>query len=425
MQENMSSLIKAYEEQTIYGTEIVNELLRFKAIDQILASRPGVAQWGVSLDELWELAVTATVDTFGPMKIAKTVFGAFYQKAFSVNVMEFIEETGYIEGIKAGKKWKDSADEFLLDWEKNGRGKILFAHIEEYAAIVEDILQRVSSTKIAFTAGTDSSFEIFSKLYPLADIQRTWPESEIFDGIFFIDTACFRPPSAGLHECMYYLDGLAKNGQAKLFLSNRAFIDESEISKKATTLLFQNFRTSSISEWLPYGVYECNIDSQEHTKIRLSIKEECNGDIKESKLIALRHELTGEFLPFTISQYILASGGFNLSSYAEHIFMGNELEYIGAELPTFINTTSAAMWALFRESSLGVKIYDVFSAYAETEAGIFQLMEGVARPSYTATVEAELAEKYWKALMVYDEELKLAEDKWRQSKSLLLQEMGI
>lgn len=426
MQENHLALIEAYTSQHIQGTAIINELLRCKALDQILASRPEVAQWGVTLDELWKLAEATTVATFGPLEVQKADFGRLYQQAFSVNIMEFIEDTDYMGGIRAGLHWKTSIEQFLVEAKNSCSERILFAHIEEYAAMVEDILQSLPQDSVVLIAGTKEAFEIFSKLYPLANIQQSWPETETFNRIFSMHTDCFDAPELGLQEYAYYGDTLAVQGKGTYFISNRAVLVGDEISQKAAQLLWSNYRVAEVTEWLPYGVYEYTIDSKTHDKITLSIKERLDTDeIKRTKLIPLRHELIAELEPFTMAKYILACGGFDLALYTGTIPMGAELVFSNGVEPTFGDPNSAALWSLFRESEIGQCIYDTLRLYVQTEEGLFQLLESISRPSFSTEIETELADQYWAAAKMYEEEVQEATQKWEDSKKMLLQKMNL
>ncbi len=53
----------------IEGIDIVNELMRFKVLDQLISSNANSREWGVTADDLYGLAEKSTVESFWPCSI--------------------------------------------------------------------------------------------------------------------------------------------------------------------------------------------------------------------------------------------------------------------------------------------------------------------------------------------------------------------
>ena len=134
MTEQMRRLIEAFTKVGVTGPAIVQEIARFRVLDQIITQSGEVREWGITPKELFELAQTSTVDMFGPIPYDEVGFKEIYGISFSVELMDFIGATGYYEGVCAGRQWSVPMQE-VIDFHKNTEGIILFAYFEEYAAI--------------------------------------------------------------------------------------------------------------------------------------------------------------------------------------------------------------------------------------------------------------------------------------------------
>ena len=106
MNEAMQSIIKKFKAIGVTGSAVVTELLRFRVLDQMLQASSEVRQWGITGDKLYELAEQSTVATFGELPYDQAGFETVYGPSFAVEVMDFITETGYVEGIAAGEQWR-------------------------------------------------------------------------------------------------------------------------------------------------------------------------------------------------------------------------------------------------------------------------------------------------------------------------------
>ena len=149
MTKQMRRLIETFTKVGVTGPAIVQEIARFRVLDQIITQSGEVREWGITPKELFELAQTSTVDMFGPLPYDEEGFKDIYGISFSVELMDFISATGYYEGVSAGRQWSVPMQE-VIDFHKNTEGIILFAYFEEYAAIAEEIMQTLPTDRLLF-----------------------------------------------------------------------------------------------------------------------------------------------------------------------------------------------------------------------------------------------------------------------------------
>ena len=67
MKKNNEEFIALCAQYGIEGIDIVNELMRFKVLDQLLSSNANSREWGVTPEDLYGLAEKSTVESFGPI----------------------------------------------------------------------------------------------------------------------------------------------------------------------------------------------------------------------------------------------------------------------------------------------------------------------------------------------------------------------
>lgn len=87
--------------------------MRFRVLDEMLQKESEVRQWGVTADKLYELAQRSTTEICGPLPYDQAGMETVYSKSFTVNLMDVIEETGYVGGIAAGRRWEKPMDEVI------------------------------------------------------------------------------------------------------------------------------------------------------------------------------------------------------------------------------------------------------------------------------------------------------------------------
>ena len=102
MKVNNEEFIALCANHGIEGIDIVNELMRFKVLDQLISSNASSREWGVTADDLYALAEKSTVESFGPVPYDLNTFQALYGPSFRVELFDFISDTGILEGLDVG-----------------------------------------------------------------------------------------------------------------------------------------------------------------------------------------------------------------------------------------------------------------------------------------------------------------------------------
>ena len=90
MKVNNEEFIALCATHGIEGIDIVNELMRFKVLDQLISSNASSREWGVTADDLYALAEKSTVESFGPVPYGLNTFQALYGPSFRVELFDFI-----------------------------------------------------------------------------------------------------------------------------------------------------------------------------------------------------------------------------------------------------------------------------------------------------------------------------------------------
>ena len=120
MKKNNEELIALCAQYGIEGIDIVNELMRFKVLDQLLSSNANSREWGVTPEDLYGLAEKSTVESFGPISYDVNTFRALYGPSFTVELFDFISDTGILDGLDVGTIWETPVRESIESHSKTG-----------------------------------------------------------------------------------------------------------------------------------------------------------------------------------------------------------------------------------------------------------------------------------------------------------------
>lgn len=439
-QEKNERIIKAFEEEGIFGTAIINELLRFRALDQIISANKSLQTYGLSLEELFDLGESSTTSIFGPITIKKEHFGRFYQLSFSVDPYDFIDETNYLEGIRGGSELKPLLDKSLGSLkntlEMKDSATIVIGCVEEFAGLLGDIMQAFNGYNVLYYTRSDVAYEILKKVYPLANIVKDISDMSI-DEVLYVHRGSFEDPMQGLIETTYIVnDGRLEQGRGHFFLHNRAFFeDPDQVEAWArlfesqsfevehwAALIYSHTRLQSIIEWLPYEIYEVEIGREEAKKVELAIKEIVGDNLYMNPLIPLHRNNILEMKHFSIATYGLALRGLLIDELGQTSSYGWALE--GEERRPWRHLWSmdyieGAMWALYLETEKAESIKEGIEAYAKSNDGFLQLLMAVRRPKLSLEEELHIAETYWKQYAIYADEITAAKAKWASLKESL------
>ena len=177
--ERMKQIREAYEAvadmfsaEGFSAAEAVREIARFRAADQILASRPGVQSWGITLEQLYALTVETTEAAFGPVGYDTETFRKLYGPSFRIELADFAELSGVYPAVRSGAEYKGELDELLIRLREKESGVFLFAYVENYAGIVDALLQGFAGMRIVLHTSDEPCFGLLTSLYPLADIRK-------------------------------------------------------------------------------------------------------------------------------------------------------------------------------------------------------------------------------------------------------------
>ena len=217
MKKNNEELIALCAQYGIEGIDIVNELMRFKVLDQLLSSNANSREWGVTPEDLYGLAEKSTVESFGPIPYDVNTFRALYGPSFTVELFDFISDTGILDGLDVGAIWETPVRESIEAHSKTGE-LVLYAYVEEYAGMIEEILQSYEDKKVVLYTASPVCYSIISRLYPMAQIINQWPHRSYFDHIFTGTVGMFQSSEDIVEEVANGLHNLVPEGTAQLFL---------------------------------------------------------------------------------------------------------------------------------------------------------------------------------------------------------------
>lgn len=323
MNEAMQSIIKKFKAIGVTGSAVVTELLRFRVLDQMLQASSEVRQWGITGDKLYELAEQSTVATFGELPYDQAGFETVYGPSFAVEVMDFITETGYVEGIAAGEQWRLPFKE-IIEFHKTSEGIILFANIEEYAALAEDILQAIPAERLLLYTSSETCYNLFKQLYPLAPVIDEWPEDVIFDHIVAASTGLFRAPVHIMQELANRVGNITELGTAHYFIPISTIQDQVGMNRMAVQYMLLQPRLQAIREWAPLGTYEFVYTNYSVKKVALEIREVMGETWRSTPFIALPHEVMASMDTFSMVQYALSLCGVEPAMKAQLPTLGED-----------------------------------------------------------------------------------------------------
>ena len=169
MKVNNEEFIALCATHGIEGIDIVNELMRFKVLDQLISSNASSREWGVTADDLYALAEKSTVESFGPVPYDLNTFQALYGPSFRVELFDFISDTGILDGLDVGTIWETPVRESIEAHSKTGE-LVLYAYVEEYAGMIEEILQSYEDKKVVLYTASLVCYSILTRLYPMAQL---------------------------------------------------------------------------------------------------------------------------------------------------------------------------------------------------------------------------------------------------------------
>lgn len=306
MKEQDIKMIQLFNEAGLEGVDIINELLRFRVLDQMVSSNANAREWGITPDRLFSLAQESTVQSFGEIPYDVSVFQKLYGPSFAIDLMDFIGETGYIEGMNPGHQWDIPLRKCIEEYKNEKDSVILFAYVEEYAGLVDEILQTFGKDRVVLYTASPVCYSVLSRLYPLAQITDTWPHASYFNHIVSASVGMFQNAEDIMEEVANGLNNLVKYGTAHLFLPLTGIQNQVGLNKMAIQFFLGQKNLEVVREWAPIGAYEFVLGIGEVKKMKAEICEITGESYRRTPFIALPHGVFSDLNVFSIVNYALS-----------------------------------------------------------------------------------------------------------------------
>lgn len=311
MKEAFANLISLFKDNGLEGIDIINEMLRFRVLDQLISSQPGTREWGITSEKLLALAQQSTVESFGPISYGEEVFRKLYGPSFGVDLMDFIGETDIVSGLEPGHQWRIALQECIDQYAKE-EGVTFFGFVEEYTSLVDDILQAFGKDKVVLHTNSPTCYSVLSRLYPMAKIVDYWPEDVKFDHVVAAAAGVFDSSEDIVEQMAGGIDLVKNYGTARLFLPMAMVYSQLGINKMALQFLLQQDRMEAIREWAPLGALEFVYGVAPVKKTRIAVREVMSDaethqtTYKETPFIQLPHGVFADMPVFSVANYALS-----------------------------------------------------------------------------------------------------------------------
>lgn len=169
MNEKCKDIKERYEKEGwLDEGEIVKELFRAQIVDTMVSANPKFRQWGLSLDELFELMNEYTTPYFGLYKGTIEQFGRLYPHSLRVDPFQYGLETGYFKGPRESI-W-EPIDQAVKETIEKEEDTLVFGGIEQYLGSLEDFLRLAKAKHILLHTKEEKVKDILKKVYPLLTV---------------------------------------------------------------------------------------------------------------------------------------------------------------------------------------------------------------------------------------------------------------
>ncbi len=455
MLEKHRQLIELFNENQVEGIDIVNELLRFRALDQIVSANAKAREWGLTSEELYKLGETSTVESFGPIPYDESKLQKLYGPSFSVELMDFLSDTDFVDGIDAGHQWELPIREAIKE-QCDTDHLVLFAYVEEYACMVDEILQSFKDKKVVLYTASPVCYSMLSRLYPEAQIIDHWPNKSYFDHIVTATVGMFQSTEDIVEEVANGLNNLVTEGTAKLFLPATMVQAQVGMNKMALQFLLNQDRIEMIREWVPLGAYEFVYNAYPIKKTRIALKEIIGDTVKETPFIQLPHGVFADMPVFSVLNYALSLRSILLPGGQTDPTLGQDgiycmdsrvpshvkanLEEVGAYYLSFtsgesdsincsLSTTApvdgvywifpdeelAMLWYTYFSSTIGQKIMGNIKALVNTFESLGYMLSSCRRSVLSIEREETLVQAVTTSRNAYAAVLEEAEATWQST----------
>lgn len=456
MKANNEEFITLCASNGIEGIDIVNELMRFNVLDQLISSNASSREWGgVTPEDLYALAEKSTVESFGPVPYDLNTFQNLYGPSFKVELFDFISDTGILDGLDVGTIWETPVRESIEAHSKTGGELVLYAYVEEYAGMVGEILQSYEDKKVVLYTASPVCYSILSRLYPMAQIINHWPHRSYFDHIFTGTVGMFQSSEDIVEEVANGLHNLVPEGTAQLFLPATMAQNQLGLNNMALQFFLNQKRVEVIREWTPLGAYEIVYGKYDVKKMRVGLRERVGDEWKAINYIPLPHGVFAQLPVFTVLNYGLSLRSISLPGGQTDVALGqdgiycidsrvselgrNALVESGAYFLTFKRHTDhvdvdittdaptddvywmfpdaelAYMWYAYFCSTIGQTLIQEISMLVQTAESFGYMLSSVRRRVLDVKDEAQLIESVQAADEAYINAVTAATENWKES----------
>ena len=180
-------------------------------------------------------------------------FRALYGPSFTVELFDFISDTGILDGLDVGTIWETPVRESIEAHSKTGE-LVLYAYVEEYAGMIEEILQSYEDKKVVLYTASPVCYSIISRLYPMAQIINQWLIVAILTISLQVRLVLFQSSEDIVEEVANGLHNLVPEGTAQLFLPATMAQNQLGLNNMALQFFLNQKRVESIREWTPLGL---------------------------------------------------------------------------------------------------------------------------------------------------------------------------
>lgn len=220
-------------------------------------------------------------------------------------LMEFLGPNGLAEGLVAGQGWEPALLPIIQEY-RGQEGRTLFAHIEEYGALVDTIVSTLGLDHVVLHTASPLAYEVFSKLYPHVTIYNSWPEDQTFERMVVAAAGVFQACDDIVEDVANGLSCLDSYGSAHLFLPMTMVQAQFGLNNMVLQFLLAQDRMEAIREWAPLQVIEFQLGRTPVKKTRIAIREIEGDGYRETPFIQLPHGVFADMPVFSPVNYALS-----------------------------------------------------------------------------------------------------------------------
>lgn len=416
-----------FADYLLEGESLVNELARFKVLDTLISTDPNAKTYGLSQEQLWELANRATTEVFGPIPFAEKDFGRVYWKGLDVSPFVYLEWLALQGGtpVLTGEEHRAKILAFSKKI-KQLEGNIVFGDVENYLSLVEEILNLDFAGHAVLHTDSQMVYELLRKMYPLASIVISYPTEGVAANF-----AISLLPAPGQSKEMATVMRLAERFGTIACASYTAIyvagsvqyvpLDQANFFKLLCADVSSYLSMigegdsigcikSSIKEIeyrLPENMLVLQFEEGSFKKVGISIVEVVEGKEKVNHLIPLPAEQIREIPHFSVIHYALQLNGLSLTDYGATKPFGADLQQ-GEEDEALV-ARYIAIWELLADMDVYIEAKALLEKLFFLPESRDLAYEGVLRPEWAEVAELAAAEHYYEALHAYEEEKEEAE----------------